>query len=315
MTARHATVAIIGSGPAGLTAAIYNARAELKPTVFVGPESGGQLATTTDVENYPGFPEGVMGPELMEHMRQQAERFGATFINESVTAIDVDQRPFRITTENGGYTADAIIVATGASPRWLGLPNETRLRGHGVSSCATCDGFFFRGKEIAVVGGGDTALEEATFLTRFATKVHIIHRRNELRASKPLQERAKADPKINFIFDTVVEDIVGETAVNGLKLRNVKTAVTSDLPVGGVFVAIGHIPNSRFLKGAIDLDDHGYVVKPHDDSRTSVEGVFVAGDVHDHRYQQAVYAAGLGCQAALDLERYLAEKPVAKESA
>lgn len=301
----HTKVAILGSGPAGLTAAIYAGRALLEPVVIAGREIGGQLTTTTEVENFPGFPEGIMGPELMTRMRQQAERFDATVLEENATEIDVTKQPFAIKTESHNLTADTVIVATGASARWLGLPSEQRLRGHGVSSCATCDGFFFRGKEIAVIGGGDSAMEEATFLTRFATKVYVVHRREELRASQIMQEKAKTNPKIEFIFNAEVLEVLGEETVTGLKLKNNKMNEESTLPIQGVFLAIGHIPNSEIVKGKIDVDGHGYIVL-HGAYKTSVEGIFVAGDVHDHHYRQAVTAAGFGCAAALEAERYLA---------
>lgn len=301
------SVIILGSGPAGLTAAIYAARAALRPLVIAGSQSGGQLMLTSEVENYPGFPEGVMGPELMAKFREQAERFGAEIVDEDATAVDVAERPFTVSTDRNSFRAHALIVATGASAIWLGLPSEERLRGRGVSSCATCDGFFFRGKEIAVVGGGDTAIEEATFLTRFATKVTLIHRRDQLRASKIMQERAFKDPKISFIWDTVVDEVVGDQHVDGLRLRNIKSGETSDLRVDGLFIAIGYQPNTDILKGKIDLNEKGYVVPlPGTETQTRVEGVFVAGDVEDFHYRQAVTAAGAGCKAALDVERYLA---------
>jgi thioredoxin reductase (NADPH) len=300
----HAQVAIIGSGPAGLTAAIYTGRSLLETVVIAGREAGGQLMNTTEVENFPGFPDGIMGPELMQRMRQQAERFNVQVIDENAVSINVVTQPFSIVAESQTFTADSIILATGASPKWLGLENESRLRGHGVSSCATCDGFFFRGKEIAVIGGGDSSMEEATFLTRFASKVYIIHRREELRASKIMQEKAKADPKIEFILNTEVLDILGTDKVSGLNLKNTVTSAETELPVEGIFVAIGHIPNSSFLVGQINVDDLGYVLR-NEDSTTSVPGIFVAGDLHDHKYRQAVTAAGSGCTAALEVERYL----------
>jgi thioredoxin reductase (NADPH) len=299
-------VVILGSGPAGLTAAIYTARAALSPLVIAGSASGGQLMLTSEVENYPGFPDGVMGPELMAKFREQAERFGAEVVDDDATAVDVSTRPFTISTERQSWKAHALIVATGASAIWLGLPSEERLRGRGISTCATCDGFFFRGKEIAVVGGGDTALEEATFLTRFASKVTLIHRRDQLRASKIMQERAAKDPKISFIWDTVVDDVLGQDSVEALKLRNVKTNQVSDFKTQGLFVAIGYRPNTEILQGKIDLNEKGYVVAlPGTETQTRVEGVFVAGDVEDFHYRQAVTAAGAGCKAALDAERYL----------
>lgn len=303
----HTSVAIIGSGPAGLTAAIYAGRALLNPLVIAGREVGGQLMTTTDVENFPGFPDGIMGPELMTKMRQQAERFDVNFVEENVVSINTEARPFSITTESHSFTADTVILATGASAKWLGLPSEERLRGHGVSSCATCDGFFFRGKEIAVIGGGDSAMEEATFLTRFASKVYLVHRREEFRASKIMLEKAKADPKIEFVLNNEIEEVLGEDKVTGLKVKNNKTNESTVLPLSGVFVAIGHQPNSQFLDGAINVDNTGYVVIDGD-YKTSVPGIFVAGDLHDHKYRQAITAAGAGCAAALEAERYLAHQ-------
>jgi thioredoxin reductase (NADPH) len=299
---------IIGSGPAGLTAAIYAARAALKPLVIAGAASGGQLMLTSEVENYPGFPEGIMGPELMMRFREQAEKFGAELVDDDATSVDFQKRPFTVSTATSAYQARTVIIATGASAIWLGLDSETRLRGRGVSTCATCDGFFFRGKEIAVVGGGDTALEEATYLTRFASKVTLIHRRNEFRASKAMQERAAKDPKITFVWDTVVDEVLGKETVDGIRLRNVKSNAQSDFRVDGLFVAIGHRPNTEILVGQIDLNDKGYVTPlPGTETRTNIPGVFVAGDVEDFHYRQAVTAAGAGCKAALDAERYLAE--------
>jgi thioredoxin reductase (NADPH) len=306
-TTPHTKVAIIGSGPAGLTAGIYAGRALLDPIIVAGTEFGGQLMTTTEVENFPGFPEGILGPDLIERLKQQAVRFGTQLISENVTQIDIESRPFRLTTERSSLTADAVILATGADSKWLGLESETHLRGHGVSSCATCDGFFFRGKEVAVIGGGDSAMEEALFLTRFATKVYIIHRRNELRASKIMQERAKNHPKIELILETEVKEILGDDFVTGIHLLNNQTNETKNLPVSGVFVAIGHIPNSHFFKGQIATDDKGYVLID-DRYRGSVSGIFVAGDLHDHHYRQAITAAGAGCAAALEAERYLAHE-------
>jgi thioredoxin reductase (NADPH) len=300
-------VVILGSGPAGLTAAIYAARASLSPLVIAGAESGGQLMLTSDVENYPGFPDGVMGPELMAKFREQAEKFGAEVIDEDATAVDFSQAPYTISTERQSYKTHAVIVATGASAIWLGLDSETRLRGRGVSTCATCDGFFFRGKEIVVVGGGDTAVEEATFLTRFASKVTLVHRRDQLRASKIMQDRAFNDPKISFVWDSVVEDVVGDQHVEAVKLRNIKTGQLVDFKTDGLFVAIGHKPNTDVLKGKLDLNDKGYVEALNgSETLTKIEGVFVAGDVEDFHYRQAVTAAGSGCKAALEAERYLA---------
>lgn len=297
-------VIILGSGSAGVTAAIYAGRAQLRPLVVAGTQRGGQLTLTTDVENYPGFAEGIQGPELMEIMRRQAERFDADFIDDDATAVDFRKRPFEIVV--GGHTlrGEAVIIATGAGTNWLGLPNEQRLIGHGVSSCAPCDAFFFRGKEVAVVGGGDSAMEEALVLTKFATKVTIIHRRDRFRASKIMAERALRHGKISVLWNTVVEDIIGDGAVRGLLLRDVKTHDRRDFPVDGLFVAVGHHPNTELFRGQIDLDERGYVVHRRH-TMTSVPGVFAAGDVHDHRYRQAVTAAGWGCMAAMDVERYL----------
>jgi thioredoxin reductase (NADPH) len=302
----HATLAIVGSGPAGLTAAVYAARANLHPTVIEGTQAGGQLTTTTDVENYPGFPDGILGPELMQRFRSQAERFGATFLRGDVTRLELGARPFRIVLEDGELTCDVLILSTGANPRMLGLPNERRLVGHGVSTCATCDGFFFRGQEVAIVGGGDSAVEEATFLTKFATKVHLVHRRSELRASKIMRDRALANSKIEFHWNSVVDEILeGEGAVRGVVLRDVETGKKSELAVQGVFVAIGHVPNSGLVAGVVDLDENGYVALNGRGTMTNVEGVFACGDVADHVYRQAVTAAGTGCQAAIDAERWL----------
>jgi thioredoxin reductase (NADPH) len=305
---RHVRVAIIGSGPAGLTAALYAARAELHPLLIAGVPAGGQLLITTDVENFPGFPDGVQGPELVELMRRQAVRFGTEVVDDNVNRVDFGRRPFLLETgSHGSYLADAVIVATGANARWLGLPSEERLKGHGVSACATCDGFFFKGKELVVVGGGDTAMEEALFLTNFATHVTVVHRRGTLRASQVMQARAQKHPKISFRLDTVVDEVLGTEKVEGVRLRHLPTGTTTDLPVGGLFVAIGHDPATQVLRGQLELNSQGYVEVRHR-THTSVEGVFVAGDAADHRYRQAVTAAGSGCRAAIDAERWLAEQ-------
>ena len=298
-------VVIIGSGPAGLTAAIYTARANLSPLLIEGWQSGGQLTTRTDVENYPGFAKGIMGPELMKEMRSQAERFGSEFLTGDVSAVDFTKRPFSITID-GERTIQAktVIIATGASAIPIGLPNEKRLTGHGVSTCATCDGFFFRGKELFVVGGGDSAMEEATFLTKFATKVSIVHRRDKLRASKIMQQRAMNNEKIAFVWNTVVEDILGSEVVTGVRLKNIVTGKTTERSCAGVFVAIGHRQNTTLFTGQLDMDEKGYI-RTHQGTATSVPGVFAAGDVQDSHYRQAITAAGTGCMAAIDAERFL----------
>ncbi|HET6276612.1 MAG TPA: thioredoxin-disulfide reductase [Candidatus Cybelea sp.] len=295
---------IIGSGPAGLTAAVYAARANLRPLVLAGGLYGGQLMLTTDVENYPGFPEGILGPELMIKFREQAERFGARIENVDVTSVDFVKRPLVVRTDDAEHAAATVIVATGASARWLDIPGEERLRGRGVSSCATCDGAFFREKHIVVVGGGDSALEEALFLTRFGRKVTIVHRRDRLRASKIMADRAHSHPKIDFIWNSVVEEVRGETHVTGLRLRNLVEDRSFDIEADALFVAIGHTPNTGVFAGQLDLDGRGYIASP-DGSVTNVEGVFVAGDVNDSRYRQAITAAGAGCRAAMDAEKYL----------
>jgi thioredoxin reductase (NADPH) len=299
-------VIIIGSGCAGLTAAIYAARANLKPLIIDGYEPGGQLTLTTMVENFPGFPEGILGPELIENMRKQAQRFGAEFKSGAVTDVDVSRRPFTISVGKESYEAKALIIAAGASARLIGLESERKLMGHGVSTCATCDGYFFRGKEIAVVGGGDSAMEESTFLTKFASKVTVIHRRNEFRASKIMLARARANEKIKFLTPAVVDEVldVNKGAVEGVRVRNVQTNEVSLLPCEGLFIAIGHTPNTSLFKGKLDMDPGGYLIA-RKGTMTSVEGVFTAGDVQDHVYRQAVTAAGSGCAAAMDAERWL----------
>lgn len=303
-------VIIIGSGPAGLTAALYAARANLSPLVFEGAEAGGQLMLTTLVENYPGHREGIMGPDLMAEMRGQAERFGAELLARDVSAVDIGRRPFVVTSDGGSYRSRTVIIATGASARLLGLANERALMGHGVSTCATCDGYFFRGRPIAVVGGGDSAMEEALFLTKFASHVTVIHRRNRLRASKIMQDKAFTNPKISFLWNTVVDKISSgdKGEVTGLEWTNVETSEAGKLAVDGVFVAIGHTPNTKLLIGQIEMDPNGYILT-HSGSRTSVPGVFACGDVQDHVYRQAITAAGSGCMAAIDAEKYLEGLP------
>jgi thioredoxin reductase (NADPH) len=304
MPRTHSSVAIIGSGPAGLTAAIYAARANLAPVVFAGHLYGGQLMLTTEVENFPGFAEGIMGPDLMENFRKQAERFGSVLHFTDVTKVDFSQKPFVLTTEDDEYTADTVIVATGASARWLDVPGETRLRGRGVSTCATCDGAFFRQKHIVVVGGGDSAMEEALFLTRFGSKVTIIHRRGAFRASKIMSDRALAHDKIEVIWNSEVIEVIGEEKTEALKLRNLETGAETTIDADALFIAIGHDPNTGIVKGQLDLDPAGYIVSA-DGVTTNIPGVFVAGDVFDIRYKQAITAAGSGCKAALEVEKYL----------
>jgi thioredoxin reductase (NADPH) len=303
-TERHRRVIVIGGGPAGYTAALYTARADLEPLVFEGSQYGGALMNTTDVENFPGFPEGIMGPELMAQIRAQAERFGATLVSDDVTSVDLTGPVKVVRTHGGEYTADAVILSMGSAYRKLGIAREDELSGHGVSWCATCDGFFFRDQDIAVVGGGDTAMEEATFLTRFAKSVTVVHRRDSLRASRIMADRAEANPKIRWEWNAEVVDIEGDGAVTGVRLRDTKDGSERRLDVGGLFIAIGHEPRSELVRGQVDLDDEGYVITTVG-TRTNLTGVFAAGDLVDHTYRQAVTAAGTGCMAALDAERYL----------
>ena len=309
-------VVIIGSGPAGLTAALYAARANLAPVLVEGLEAGGQLMYTTAVENFPGFPDGIQGPDLMAAMRQQAERFGTTFLQGDVTRVELQKRPFSLHFADGRrVSTDSLIISTGASARWLDIGSDRKLSGHGVSTCATCDGYFFRGKPIAVVGGGDSAMEEAIYLTRHASKVTVIHRRDSLRASKIMQDKAFANPKIAFIWDTEITEVndVSRGEVSSVTLRNLKTGELSDLAIDGVFIAIGHTPNTALFKGQIDLDENGYILT-HSGSKTNLPGVFAAGDVQDHHYRQAITAAGSGCMAAIDAERYLDGLPEEDEA-
>jgi len=307
----ESNLVIVGSGPAGLTAAIYAARANLEPIVLAGSAPGGQLMLTSDVENYPGFPEGIQGPELMNKMRDQAIRFGARMVDVDIDRVDLGQRPFRLWARNVEYRAESVIVATGASALWLGLESETRLRGRGVSACATCDGFFFRDREIAVVGGGDTALEEATYLTRFATKVHLLHRRDTFRASKIMLERAREHPKIDIHTNVTVDEVLGDAKVEGLVLRDTQTGESTEMPVDGLFIAIGYRPNTEAFRDWLEVGEGGYLVV-HDETNSKIEGVFIAGDVHDHRYRQAVTAAADGCKAAIDAERWLESQGIAE---
>lgn len=300
---------IIGSGPAGLTAAIYAARANLNPLVIEGVQAGGQLMITTMVENYPGFPDGIIGPQLMEYTKKQAERFGTDFVSGDVTSVDFKKRPFKVEADGKFFEARSVIIASGASAKLLGLESEKRLMGRGVSACATCDAFFFKGKEVVVVGGGDTALEEAIFLTKFATKVTIIHRRDKFRASKIMQDRAMKIEKIGFIWDSVVDEIMGDETVSGIRIHNVKTQEKRDMRCDGVFMAIGHQPNTAIFSGQIDMDEKGYIITKNC-TETNIKGIFAAGDVQDYRYKQAVTAAGSGCMAAIDAEKYLEESGI-----
>ncbi len=307
MTEDPRKVVIIGSGPAGLTAAVYAARGNLHPLVIEGIEAGGQLMLTTEVENYPGFVDGIMGPELMESMRKQAARFGAEYITDDISSVDFSTRPFEITTRSETYRSHAVVIATGASAKMLGVPGERELLGHGVSTCATCDGFFFRDQELLIVGGGDSAMEEAIFLTKFAAKVTVVHRRDALRASKIMQERAFENPKVEFLWNSVIDEIEGDGKVAGAKVRNLETDELREVPAGGIFVAIGHQPNTGLFEGQVELTG-GYIQTIGETTQTSVPGVFAAGDVVDFRYRQAVTAAGMGCMAAIDAERYLEEQ-------
>lgn len=314
--AEHREVVIIGTGPAGWTAALYSARANLEPLIYQGPEPGGQLTTTTDVENYPGYPEGVMGPQMMQDFEEQAVRFGTEARYGTVSAVDFRERPFRLLVDDDTpLLANAVIIATGASAKYLGLENEQRLIGKGVSACATCDGAFFRDEEVMVVGGGDSAMEEALFLTRFASKVYVAHRRDELRASQIMQERAFDNDKIEFLWHTEVTDVIGDDQVEGVKLINNQTEETWEKPVGALFLAIGHTPNTEIFKGWLDMDETGYIITQPKSTYTNIPGVFASGDAQDHVYRQAVTAAGTGCMAAIDAERWLAENPVEDERA
>ena len=305
---QHERLVIIGSGPAGYTAALYAARADLRPLLFEGDQPGGQLTITSEVENYPGFPEAILGPELMERMKKQAERFGTRFELGEVTRVDLSRRPFQIWQEDRLFTADALIVATGASAKWLNIPSEKAYQGRGVSACATCDGFFFRGAEVAVVGGGDTAMEEATFLTKYATRVHVVHRRDELRASRIMQDRVRKNPKIELVLSHVIDEILGDArGVSGVRLKSTRDGSTRVVPLKGVFMGIGHEPNTALFRGQLAMNEVGYLQVRAPTSATSVPGVFAAGDVSDPSYRQAVSAAGSGCVAAIDAERFLGE--------
>lgn len=316
---RHSKVLIIGSGPAGYTAAIYAARAALEPMIVTGLEPGGQLTITTDVENYPGFADVIQGPWLMDQMREQAEKVGTAIVNDTITHVDFSVHPHRAYGDSGTvYTGDAVVIATGAQARWLGLPSEEKFKGFGVSACATCDGFFYRGKEVVVIGGGNTAVEEAIFLTNFASRVRLVHRRDELRAEKILQQRLLANDKIEVVWDSVLEEVLGEAdplGVTGVRLRNVKTGEQSELACDGVFIAIGHDPATGIFRGHVEMDDEGYILTRPDSTATDVAGVYAAGDVKDKIYRQAVTAAGMGCMAALEAEKYLAERETVAEAA
>jgi thioredoxin reductase (NADPH) len=301
---KHYKLIIIGSGPAGLTAGLYAARANLKPLIVAGLTFGGQLMLTTEVENFPGFPKGIMGPELMQNMISQAERFGAELVYDDVTKVDFSSKPLKLDVGKESYTADAVIISTGASSIWLGIPSEEKFRGKGVSSCATCDGFFFKDMEIIVIGGGDSAMEEASYLTKFASKVTIVHRRESFRASKIMQERVLNNPKISVMYNTTIEEFLGNEKLQSVRLKDVNTGEVKEIPIEGAFVAIGHKPNTDLFKGQLQLDEKGYII-PTDNTKTNIPAVFVAGDVRDYRYRQAITAAGMGCMAALDAEHYL----------
>ncbi|MDX2469890.1 MAG: thioredoxin-disulfide reductase [SAR324 cluster bacterium] len=305
----HRKVIIVGSGPAGYTAAIYAARANLKPMILSGPQKGGQLTTTTEVENFPGFPEGIDGNQLMMNMEGQAARFETEIVFGQVTEADLSQRPFKLTTDDTVYTCDALIISTGATARYLGLDSEEKYKNRGVSACATCDGFFFKGQSVAVAGGGDTALEEATYLTNFCDKVYLVHRRQEFRASKAMQDRARANPKIEMVLDSVIDEVIGDDdKMTDLRVKDVNTGETRNLGVTGLFVAIGHVPNAGVFKGQLDMDDQGYLLPVVGTTKLNIEGVYACGDVMDHTYRQAITAAGTGCMAAMDAERWLAEQ-------